>query len=475
MNREYDCGCEPTPAWREECGLVGVWAPGERVVNLAYLALFALQHRGQESAGLAVTDGLHIDLEKGLGLMREAFKERVPTLAGHAAVGHVRYSTRGLNRFDNIQPIFASCSSGFIFLAHNGSLTNAGALRRGLENNGCVFQTSTDSEAILNLVACSDCPSMPDKVAASLRRVEGAYSLVMMTGDQLIAARDPLGFRPLCLGKTPDGGWIVASETCALEAAGAEFVRDIEPGELLVIDRDGLRSEIIDSRPRQARCVFEYIYFARPDSVFDGLSVWQARYRMGRQLAREFTGEADVVTPVPDSGIAAALGFAAESGLPYVDGLIKNRYVGRTFILPEQATRKATVEMKLNPIKANLEGKRVILVDDSLVRGTTSASLVSMIRRAGAKEVHFSISSPPITHPCYYGIDTAIRKELIASVKTVDEIRDFLKADGLHYLSRPGLMAAVGDPEEKRMCTACFSGEYPTAIDEVVDQPPKES
>ena len=453
--------------------MVGVWAPGEAVVNLCYLALFALQHRGQESAGIAVTNGLHIDMEKGMGLMREAFRDRVPTLSGHSAVGHVRYSTFGASLYNNIQPIFAYFSGGFICLAHNGSLTNAKAIRESLEKNGCIFQTTTDTEAVLNLIARSDADGIEEKIAASLAQVDGAYCLTIMTGDRVIGARDPYGFRPLCLGKTAGGGYILASETCGLDAAGAEFVRDIEPGEMVIIDKDGIRSRRIGQKPQTALCVFEYIYFARPDSVFDGLSIWQARHRMGRQLAREYKADADIVTPVPDTGITAALGFAAESGIPYVEGLIKNRYVGRTFILPDQAKRKATVEMKLNPIRANLKGKRVILVDDSLVRGTTSASLISLIRKAGAKEVHFCVSSPPITDPCYYGIDTSVRKELIASRKSIDEIRDFIKADGLHYLSRQGLMTAVDDPEEKRMCTACFTGKYPTPIDDVEDVPNK--
>ncbi|MDR1922444.1 MAG: amidophosphoribosyltransferase [Candidatus Adiutrix sp.] len=462
---------EPDRAWREECGVVGVWAPGEDVVGLAYLGLFALQHRGQESAGLAVTNGLHIDVEKGMGLMREAFKNRLPTLAGHSAIGHVRYSTRGGSLFTNIQPIFAYFSGGFLSLGHNGSLTNARALRRELESQGCIFQTTTDTEAILNLIARAPENDIEDKIEASLKRVEGAYCLTIMTGDKLIGVRDPRGFRPLCLGKTASGGFVLASETCALDAVRAEFIRDIEPGEMLVIDKDGPRSRRINHRPRLSLCVFEYIYFARPDSVFDGLSIWQARHRMGRQLAREFKVSADIVAPVPDTGLAAALGFSAESGLPYVEGLIKNRYVGRTFILPDQDKRAATVEMKLNPIRANLEGKRVVLVDDSLVRGTTSARIVSLIRRAGAREVHMCISSPPILAPCYYGIDTSVRDELIASVKSVDEIKRFLGADGLHYLSPAGLLEAVFDREKKRMCTACFTGEYPTATDDVAGEP----
>lgn len=453
--------------WHEECGLAGVWAPGEDVVRLAYLALFALQHRGQESAGLAVTNGMHIDVEKGMGLMREAFRDRVPTLAGHCAIGHVRYSTSGASRSTNIQPIFAYFSGGFLSLAHNGNLTNARQIRRELEGQGCIFQTTTDSEAILNLIARSGAATIEEKIASSLRQVEGAYCLAIMTGDKLIGVRDPHGFHPLCLGLTASGGYVLASESCGLDAIKAKFVRDVAPGEMVVIDQGGLRSATIAERARPARCVFEYIYFARPDSTLDGLSVWQARYQMGRQLARQFRGQADIVSPVPDTGITAALGFSAESGLPYVEGLIRNRYVGRTFILPEQATRENTVEMKLNPIRANLEGRRVVLLDDSIVRGTTSAKLVSLIRRAGAREVHMCISSPPITHPCYYGIDTSVKKELIAAVHTEEEICRFLGADSLTYLSQEGLMEAVGDPGFQRMCTACFTGDYPTPIEGV--------
>lgn len=453
-------------SWREECGVVGVWAPGQSVVDVAYLGLFSLQHRGQESAGLAVTDGHRIDVEKAPGLVREAFRRRMPTLKGHAAVGQVRYSSVGIDVYNNIQPIFAYFGGGHICLAYNGCVTNARPLKAKLEDLGCIFQSTSDAEIMLNLIARSTEDDIEDKIAAGLAQVEGAFSLTIMTGDRLIGVRDGFGFRPLCLGLLPSGGHIVASETCALDAVGATFVRDIEPGEMVIIDKNGVRSRIISRQPHLAHCVFEHIYFARPDSQVDGLSVWQARYRMGRELAREFRGQADLVAPVPDTGITAALGFAAESGLPYVEGLIKNRYVGRTFILPDQAERQATVEMKLHPIAANLKGKRVILVDDSLVRGTTSARLVSLIRRAGAAEVHFCVSSPPITHPCHYGIDTSSQAELIASSKSIDEIRDFIQADYLQYLSRKGLMTAVGDAEEKTMCTACVTGCYPTAIDD---------
>ncbi len=462
--------------WQKECGLVGVWTPnGDNVLDQCYMALFALQHRGQESAGIAVTNGMHVDVEKGMGLMQDAFRKRLPTLPGHAAIGHVRYSTYGASLYHNIQPMFAYFSGGFICLAHNGSLTNSRAIRENLEKNGCIFQTTTDTEAILNLIARSEAENIEDKIITSLAQVEGAYCLAIMTGDKLIGVRDPHGFHPLCLGQTESGTYVLASESCALDAVGAQLLCDVPPGQMIVVDKNGYRSRTVTTRPRLARCVFEYIYFARSDSILDGLSVWQARFDMGRQLAREFKGEADIVIAVPDTGIAAALGFAAESGLPYVEGLIKNRYVGRTFILPDQAKRKTTVEMKLNAVRANLKGKRVVMVDDSLVRGTTSARIVSLLRRAGATEVYFCVSSPPITHPCYYGIDTAIRKELIASDHSVEQIRDYLKADGLVYLSREGLLAAVNDCGENETCTACFTGRYHTSIEDVAKHTTKES
>ncbi len=462
-------GCRvtgPSAAWHEECGIFGVWAPEQPVVDLCYLGLFALQHRGQESAGIAVTNGMHIDVEKGMGLMTEAFKNRVPSLKGHCSIGHVRYSTVGTGMYANIQPILAYFSGGFLSLAHNGSLTNARTIRERLEKEGCIFQTTTDSEAILNLIARSSAPTFEEKILASLEEVEGAYCLTIMTGDKLIGVRDPHGFRPLCLGELPEGGFVLASESCALDAVSASFVRDIQPGEMVVVDRDGVKTYRLKKKAKLSACVFEYIYFSRPDSVIDGLSVWQARYRMGRQLAREYPIDADIVVPVPDTGIAAAIGFSAQSGIPYVEGLIKNRYVGRTFILPDQSKRKATVEMKLNPVRSNLKGKKVVLIDDSIVRGTTSARLISLLREAGAGEVHMCVSSPPITHPCYYGIDTSIRKELIAAVSSLEEIGRKIGTDGLHYLSLEGLLESVDDKARQRMCTACFHGDYPTDVDE---------
>jgi amidophosphoribosyltransferase len=442
--------------WHEECGVLGLWAPGPQIAGLCYLGLFALQHRGQESAGIAVTNGFHVEEVKGMGLMTEAFRERRPTLAGHAAIGHVRYSTQGASTHCNIQPLMALASGGFLALAHNGNLTNADELRRELESMGGFFRTTSDSEAILNLLALTNGASLEDHIAKTFHKVEGAYSLVLMTPDRLIGLRDPKGYRPLCLGRLREGEYVLASESCALDAVQAEIIRDIEPGEMAIISKNGLDFRKFAQAPRQASCVFEYIYFARPDSILDGQSVWQVRFRLGRQLAREFDRKADIVIPVPDTGITAALGFSRESGLPYLEGLIKNRYVGRSFIMPQQISRETTVEMKLNPVRANLEGQRVVLIDDSIVRGTTSARIVSLVRRAGAREVHMCVSSPPITQPCYYGIDTSIRKELIAAVKSLDEIQAALGVDSLHYLSKQGLLEQILDPQNCRSCLDCF-------------------
>jgi amidophosphoribosyltransferase len=422
------------------------------------LALFALQHRGQESAGISVTNGLHIDSIKGMGLLTEAFRQGRPTLDGHAAIGHVRYSTYGGSLNCNVQPLFAYSPGGFVGLAHNGNLTNAAEIKTAMMAEGCLFQTQTDSEVMLNRMAKANRENAEEAIAATLRQVTGSYSLVILLPDRLIGVRDPKGYRPLCLGRLPEGGYILASESCALDAVKAEFVRDAEPGEMITIDRDGPRSTIFDRADKLSACVFEYIYFARPDSVLDGLSVWKSRFEMGRELAKQFKGrQADIVIPVPDTGITAALGFSEESGLPYLEGLIKNRYVGRSFIMPHQLSRETTVEMKLNPVRANLDGRRVVLIDDSIVRGTTSARIVSLVRRAGAREVHMCVSSPPITQSCNYGIDTSIRKELIASSMTVEQIGQTLGVDSLLYLSEKGLLKAVGDPQNERNCLECFS------------------
>lgn len=454
--------------WKEECGVFGIWAPERSISDLCYLGLFSLQHRGQESAGIIVTDGMHLDSKKGSGLVTEIFRDRLPSLKAHCGIGHVRYSTIGSDSHTNIQPIFAYNSDGIISLAHNGSLTNGQSIRKELETKGYSFQTTTDSESILNLIAASTETTIEKKILKSLEEIEGAYCLTIMTGEQLIGVRDPHGFRPLCLGKlqNPDG-YVLASETCALDAVEAEFIRDIEPGEMVVIDSLGMRSYFVEKKRKPSFCIFEYIYFARPDSVIDGQNVWQSRFRMGEELAREYQINADIVVPVPDTGIAAAIGFSSFSQIPYVEGLIKNRYIGRTFILPDQASRDQGVKMKLSPITANLKGKKVILVDDSIVRGTTSRRLISLLREAGAKEVHMCICSPAITDPCYYGIDTSIRKELIGATLSSDEIRDYIGADGLHYLSLQGLLRAVKDPNQEKMCSSCFDGTYPTNVEEI--------
>ena len=452
--------------WREECGVVGIWAPERPISELCYLGLFALQHRGQESAGIVVTDGMHLDSEKGNGLVTEVFRDRLPSLKAHCGIGHVRYSSVGSDGHNNIQPIFAYNSDGIISLANNGSLTNGRKIRKELEKQGYAFQTTTDSESILNLIASSIETSIEKKVLKSLEQIEGAYSLTIMTGERLIGVRDPHGFRPLCLGKlkSPEG-YVIASETCALDAIEADFVRDIKPGEMIVIDSSGIRSYFLDKKREPSFCTFEFIYFARPDSVVEGQNVWQSRFRMGEELAKENIIDADIVVPVPDTGIAAAIGFSSYSKIPYVEGLIKNRYIGRTFILPDQASRDQGVKMKLSPVKANLKDKKVILVDDSIVRGTTSKRLISLLREAGAKEVHMCISSPPITDPCYYGIDTSIRKELISARLSIDEIKDYIGADGLYYLSLDGLSMAVEDPNKEKMCSSCITGIYPTEVE----------
>lgn len=445
----------------EECGVFGIYSRRENVTLDTYWGLYALQHRGQESAGIAVTDGAWMDVHRGMGLVNEVFRHNLPHMENqHIAIGHVRYSTTGSSLLANTQPLMVSFSGGHISLAHNGNLTNASELRDELEQTGSVFQTSIDSEVIVNLIARSHKERVEDKLLESLAKIEGAYCLVVMTENKLIGVRDPHGFRPLCLGKIGDG-WVLSSESCALDTIGAEFVRDIEPGELVVIDEKGVSSARFGSEDRRSLCVFEYIYFARPDSIIDGQSVYQARFAMGRELAKESGFKADIVISVPDSGTTAALGFSHESGIPFSEGLIKNRYIGRTFIQPDQKKRDLGVRIKLNAVKSVVEGKSIIMVDDSIVRGTTSGKIVKMLKEAGAKEVHMCVSSPPIGFPCYYGIDTSVRKELIAASKQVEEIRKFIGADSLYYLSLEGLMKAVPNISHEKMCYACFNCDYP--------------
>ncbi|MEW6457577.1 MAG: amidophosphoribosyltransferase [Bacillota bacterium] len=449
---------------RHYCGVFGIYGPGLDVARLTFYGLYALQHRGQESAGMAVADGWRIELHKGMGLIPEVFNDRVINdLRGHLAIGHVRYSTTGASHPINAQPLVFHYGRGQIGLAHNGNLTNTESLRRQLAAEGAVFQTTTDSEVIVNLIARSGGRDLEEALAHCVREIRGAYSLVILAENQLLAVRDPYGFRPLCLGELGNAV-VVASESCALDTIGARFLRDVAPGEIVVLDRNGMNSIQVARREHWAHCVFEYIYFARADSCIDGFNVNRIRRKLGEQLARECPADADIVLPVPDSGTPAARGYADGSGIPLEEGLMKNRYIGRTFIQPSQNQRELGVRLKLNPIREVLAGKRVVLVDDSLVRGTTSGKIVRLLREAGAREIHLRLSSPPITHPCYYGIDTSNRKELIAAEKEVEEIREFTGADTLAYLSLEGLLGAFGD-YGRNFCTACFDGRYPVPVD----------
>ena len=453
---------EKLPKWKEECGIYGVYSPTEDVSEMTYLGLFALQHRGQESAGIALTDGAWIDVKKGMGLVTEVFRSELPHL-DHAkiAIGHVRYATTGFSLAANAQPLRVNYAGGALALAHNGDLTNAALLRRGLESKGTVFQTTIDSEVFVHLIARSQKMTIEERILETVQEVRGAFCLTIMTENKLIGVRDPQGFRPLCIGRTTEGGWVLSSETCALEVNGAVFVRDVLPGEMVVIEGGALQSYRFSNGQDVASCIFEYIYFARPDSIIDGQSVHAARFEMGRVLARESGFRGDVVISVPDSGTTAATGFAYEAGIPFAEGLIKNRYIGRTFIQPTQKQRDTAVKLKLSPVRSVVEGKSVIMVDDSIVRGTTSGKIVRLLRNAGAREIHVCISSPPITDPCYYGIDTSVRKELISATKSLEEIRDFIGADSLHFISIEGLRTCVPVLNPDHMCYACFNNQYP--------------
>jgi amidophosphoribosyltransferase len=454
---------EPSDRFHDECGLFGVFNHAE-AANVAYLGLYALQHRGQESAGIASTDGDAFHVEKAMGWVADVFnRERLKRLPGHRALGHVRYSTAGSSNLRNAQPISANTVHGPVAIAHNGNLVNAEELRLELERDGAVFQSSSDTEVILHLLARADGVTIADQLAQALTRVRGAYTLLLLTPTSIIAVRDPSGFRPLTLGRLGET-WLLASETCALDLMEAQPVRDIEPGELVVVDDHGLRSRRPFRPGPRLQCVFEYVYFARPDSVLWGHNVHRVRKTMGHQLAREHPVAADLVIAVPDSGVGAALGFSEESGLPYDVGLVRNHYVGRTFIEPQQGIRHFGVKVKLNPNREVLEGRRVVVVDDSIVRGTTSRKIVKMVRAAGAREVHVRISSPPIQWPCYYGIDTPTRKELIGSSHRVAEIQRYLGADSLGYLSLDGMLKATGS-EPEHFCHACFTGQYKVGFD----------
>ena len=453
--------------FHDECGVFGVFGHPE-ASNLAYLGLYALQHRGQESAGIVSSDGTDLHLHRAMGQVEEIFQPNVlAQLPGSLAIGHTRYSTAGDKALLNAQPIMIDCNKGKVALGHNGNLTNAAEWRRKLEHRGSIFQSNSDTEVIVHLIARSQARNLSGALGDALNQVEGAYSLVMLTQDELYAVRDPRGFRPLVLGKliTPGGfvSWLVASETCAFDLLNAQYVREIAPGEMVRISKSGIESiHFAPEKPLQ-QCIFEHVYFSRPDSIIFGRSVNQSREMLGRLLAREHPVEADIVVPVPDSGVPAAVGYALESKIPFRMGLIRNHYIGRTFIEPSQAIRNFGVKLKLNPIRGLLEGQRVILVDDSIVRGTTSRKIVRMVRDVGAKEVHVRISCPPTISPCYYGVDTPTREELIASSNSPEEICKFLGADSLGYVSMPALRQAVADTESK-FCTSCYTGLYPTDL-----------
>lgn len=446
--------------FKEECGVFGVYSrSGLDVATLTYYGLYALQHRGQESAGIAVSDGEKIVCHKDMGLVSDVFKDSVlESMKGKAAIGHVRYSTTGGSRATNAQPLVSEFKLGSIGIAHNGNLVNADVIRELLEDGGVLFQTSIDTEVILNLIARKAKKGIESAVVDAVQAVKGSYAIVMITGNKLIGIRDPYGIRPMCIGKIGED-YIMCSESCALDSVGAEFVRDVEPGEVVIIDENGLKSIQFAEKTKCMTCSFEYIYFARPDSTIDGISVYEARVEAGGHLYHESPVDADLVIGVPDSGIPAAVGYAKASGIPYGIGLIKNKYVGRTFIAPNQKMRERAVTVKLNVLKVNVEGKRVVLIDDSIVRGTTSKRLVEILRRAGAKEVHFRVCSPIVKYPCYFGIDTPYRKDLIGAQKTVEEIRELIGADSLGYLSTDGLLSSLKG--KQGFCLGCFSGEYP--------------
>ncbi|HEO8419475.1 amidophosphoribosyltransferase [Niallia sp. FSL W8-0635] len=457
----------------EECGIFGVWGH-EDASQLTYYGLHSLQHRGQEGTGIVSTDGEKLKGIKGEGLVSEIFtQEAIKDLSGKAAIGHVRYATAGGGGYENVQPLLFHFQSGSMALAHNGNLVNATALKSQLEAQGSIFQTSSDTEVLAHLIRRGGFAAFKERVKNALTMIKGAYAFLILTETELMVALDPNGMRPLSLGKLGDA-YVVASETCAFDVVGAEFVRDILPGELLIIDDNGFRSEMFSVASNIAMCTMEYVYFSRPDSNINGINVHTARKNLGKRLAIEAPIEADVVTGVPDSSISAAIGYAEATGIPYELGLIKNRYVGRTFIQPSQSLREQGVKMKLSAVRGVVEGKRVIMVDDSIVRGTTSKRIVTMLREAGATEVHVLISSPPIKNPCFYGIDTSTKEELIASKYSVEELRELIGADSLIFLSTEGMIDAIGrtdDGENRGHCLACFTGKYPTEIYPNADHP----
>ena len=451
----------------EECGVFGIYSKDRsEVAQITYYGLYALQHRGQESAGISVSNFGEIVTYKGMGLTADVFTSKtLENLVGNAAIGHVRYSTTGASKLENAQPLESRYKLGQIAVAHNGNLTNAKIIRELLEDGGSTFNTTIDSEVIIKMIARKANGNVEDAIRSTVGAIKGAYALVILAGNKLVGVRDPYGIRPLCLGINENGDYILASESCAIDAVGGTLIRDILPGEMVIIDENGVKSIKYSENNKKAPCSFEHIYFARPDSIIDGLNVYESRVEAGRLLAKQLKVEADVVIGVPDSGVPAAIGFAEASGIPYAIGLVKNKYIGRTFIKPTQALREQAVMVKLNPLKVNLEGKRVVIIDDSLVRGTTSKILIEIIRKAGAKEVHFRSASPAVKHSCYFGIDTAHREELIASRLSVEEIRKEINADTLDYLTMENMLKSL---KGCNYCVGCFNGEYP------VDTPTEE-
>lgn len=464
-----DCLDERMDKMHEECGVFGVYSPDSDnnidVAGLTYYGLYSLQHRGQESAGIAVSDSESIFFHKDMGLVPEIFDRVVLNhLKGTMAIGHVRYSTTGASRRENAQPIVVRSRNGQIALAHNGNIVNASILREQMEDSGTIFQTTNDTEVLINLITKHSITSntLEEAVEKMMKDVKGSYGLILMSGKKMLGVRDPFGIRPLCIGKT-SSTYVIASESCALDAVNAEFIRDVEPGEIIVIENNELKSIRPYNFNNTKLCIFEFVYFARPDSVIDGASVQQSRYEAGKRLAIENPVEADVVIGVPDSGISAAIGFSKQSGIPYGEGIVKNKYIGRTFIQPSQGMRETAVRIKHNAIKKTIEGKRVVIIDDSIVRGTTTRRIVQILKKAGAKEVHMRVSSPPLKFPCYFGIDISSRKELVADRLSVDEIREMICADTLGYLSLEGLLKT---PVDSRcgFCTACLDGNYPIEV-----------
>lgn len=460
----------------EECGVFGIFSHKEDVALNTYWGLYALQHRGQESCGIAVTNGKNMRVKKAMGLVPDVFKDGVADLQGFAAIGHVRYSTTGASVSTNVQPLRCFYDGGNLALSHNGNLTNAGQLRYNLAKEGAVFTTTVDTEVVLTLIAYSARATIEERIAEAMNQIKGAFAMLFLTDNKLIAVRDPYGFRPLVLGKLEDA-WVVASESCALDLIGAELVRDVKPGEMVVIDSDNAEptcSMWCEKMPQHtAHCIFEYVYFARNDSIIDGQPVYDARIQMGRELAKETQDiNPDIVISVPDSGTPASIGYALEAGIPFMEGLTKNRYVGRTFIQPTQKQRANAVRLKLNPIKSVVAGKSVVMVDDSIVRGTTSGKIVKLLKDAGAREVHVCISSPPVTDSCYYGIDTSERRELIAARCNNEEICRAIGADSLHYISLEGMRRAISTVAPDGLCCACFSSDYPDKADAVIAEEP---